>query len=528
MFRFNSRTVSILAFVVFAAAIALAFLFNSYELAVSGMLIIILLTAFIPGWRVTLIVGVCSMVVMTGLLIYFKHDQSNIVRALLSQVYSLFIIVFAVIIVFYLKKLQQNFAHEKTHMASLFENATEGILLTDKSGKIVLVNPAAEKMFGYSSNELMGELIEKLIPMRYHAKHVGLRDGFYEKPSNRTMGTGRELYARRKDESEFPVEVSLSHYKQKNETFVIGFIVDITIRKEIEQNLLRQKMELERISDDIRQLNAELEGKVEDRTLILKEALQKLEQSQQELSGSLDKERQLNEIKSRFVSMASHEFRTPLSTILTSATLVSKYPSTDEFEKREKHIRRIRDSVNHMNDLLEDFLSLGKLEEGKVSITISSFNVKDFIEDVVDEMKAHLKPGQEIICKNENDFIFSTDKRMLKNIVLNLLSNAIKFSPEGKQVFIETHNEKDKLVITVKDEGLGIPEEDQPHLFSTFFRAKNVSNIQGTGLGLPIVKRYVNLLKGDIEMKSRLNEGSVFIIHLPVLSVENMNGLIGV
>jgi PAS domain S-box-containing protein len=521
MFRLNSRSISVLAFIVFAAAISLAFLFNSYELAVSGMLIIILLTAFIPGTNSTLIAGLSSMVVMTGLIIYFKDEQSDIVRALLSQVYSLFIIVFAVAIIFYLKRLQQNFAHEKTHMISLFENATEGILLTDKTGKIILVNPAAEKMFGYSSKELIGEVIEKLIPQRYHERHVGLRDGFYEKPSNRSMGTGRELFARRKDDSEFPVEVSLSHYKQANETFVIGFIVDITVRKEFEQNLLRQKKELEKISDDIRHLNAELEGKVEERTLILKEALQKLEQSQQELNEALDKERQLNEIKSRFVSMASHEFRTPLSTILSSATLVSKYPSAEEFEKREKHIRRIRDSVNHMNDLLEDFLSLGKLEEGKVSITILSFNVKDFIEDVVDEMKAHLKPAQEIVCKNEGGIKFTTDKRMLKNIVLNLLSNAIKFSPDGKQVYIETQTSDEELVITVRDEGFGIPEEDLPHLFSTFFRAKNVSNIQGTGLGLPIVKRYVNLLKGDIEMKSKLSEGSVFIIHLPALTLDN-------
>ncbi|MBI5372715.1 MAG: PAS domain-containing sensor histidine kinase [Sphingobacteriales bacterium] len=411
--------------------------------------------------------------------------------------------------------MQQNFAYEKTHMASLFENATEGILLTDKTGKIILVNPAAERMFGYSAIELVDEKIEKLVPTRSLDRHVALRDGFYKHPSNRTMGTGRDLYARRKDGSEFPVEVSLSHYMQKNEPFVIGFIVDITARKEIEKNLLRQKMELEKISDDIRKLNTDLEGKVEERTIILKEALQKLEESQTELSESLDKERQLNEIKSRFVSMASHEFRTPLSTILSSAILVSKYPSGDDFEKRERHIRRIRDSVNHMNELLEDFLSLGKLEEGKVGVTVTSFSVKDFIEDVVDEMKAHLKNGQEIFPECSGEPVFTTDKRMMKNILLNLLSNAIKFSGEGKRVWIRSTTGKDRLEITIRDEGLGIPAEDQPHLFSTFFRAKNVSNIQGTGLGLPIVKRYVNLLGGDIHLDSVLERGTEVTISLP-------------
>ena len=274
-------------------------------------------------------------------------------------------------------------------------------------------------------------------------------------------------------------------------------------------------MELEKISDDIRKLNTDLEGKVEERTIILKEALQKLEESQQELSESLDKERQLNEIKSRFVSMASHEFRTPLSTILSSATLVSKYPSGEEFEKREKHIRRIKDSVNHMNELLEDFLSLGKLEEGKVGVTVTVFSVKDFVEDVVDEMKAHLKSGQEIVLDCIGDGNFKTDKRMLKNIMLNLISNAIKFSGEGKKVWLCTNTINSVLNISVRDQGLGIPEEDQPHLFSTFFRAKNVSNIQGTGLGLPIVKRYVNLLGGDIHLNSELEKGTEVVISLP-------------
>ncbi|MBL7758947.1 MAG: PAS domain S-box protein, partial [Chitinophagaceae bacterium] len=195
---------------------------------------------------------------------------------------------FAIAIVFYLKKLEQSLAYGRTHMTSLFENATEGILLTNRSGEIVLANPAAEKMFGYAGNELTGQRIELLIPHRFHGGHEKMREGFYKAPQNRSMGSGRDLYARRKDGSEFPVEVSLSHYNQKNEPFVIAFIVDITTRKEIEGNLLRQKMELEKISNDIRKLNAVLEEKVEERTMILKEALQKLEQSQRELSESLD------------------------------------------------------------------------------------------------------------------------------------------------------------------------------------------------------------------------------------------------
>lgn len=514
--KLSSRAVTILIIIVNALSVCFSFLFKSYELAVSGMLISVFLTAFLRGWWPTLVAGMIGMVVMTGLVIYFKDGGTDITKALLSQIYSLLSILFSVVIIFYLKKLQQNFAYEKAHMTSLFENATEGILLTDRKGKIVLVNPAAEIIFGYPSSELVGSQIEKLIPQRYHDKHVHLREGFYHNPSNRSMGVGRDLFAIRKDGTEFPVEVSLSHYQQKGEIFVIAFIVDITTRKTAEQKALEQRTELEKISNDIRKLNAELENKVEERTQILQEALQKLEQSQQDLSEALDKERQLNEIKSRFVSMASHEFRTPLSTILSSATLVSKYPSSDEFEKREKHIRRIRDSVNHMNELLEDFLSLGKLEEGKVTINPATFSLKDFTEDIVDEMKAHVKPGQQIILNCSGKPGFVTDKRMLKNIILNLLSNAIKFSPENKSIHFDSKNSEDQLVIQIKDEGLGVPEDDKPFLFSTFFRAKNVSNIQGTGLGLPIAKRYTNLLKGDISFISEPGN-TVFTIYLPLL-----------
>jgi PAS domain S-box-containing protein len=222
------------------------------------------------------------------------------------------------------------------------ENATEGIVLTDGAGNIVIMNPAAQRMFGYTENELTGKSIETLIPEKYRKGHVHQRADFNKKPANRAMGQNRDLHGRKKDGSELPIEVSLSHYKQDNELYVIAFIVDITKRKEIEANMERQQLELEKVSSEIRKLNADLEAKVEERTIILKEALQQLEQSQLELSDALEKERQLGEIKSRFLSMASHEFRTPLSTVLSSASLLAKYKKEDEQEKREKHIEKIK------------------------------------------------------------------------------------------------------------------------------------------------------------------------------------------
>jgi PAS domain S-box-containing protein len=426
--------------------------------------------------------------------------------------------------------LLNNFAHpeyfemhqfDQTHITSLFENATEGFVVANGEGRIVLVNPSACRMFGYTVEELKGQSVELLIPSHYRKGHEKLRDGFYEKPQNRVMGHGRDLFGARKDGTNLPVEVSLSTYIKNDERFVIAFIVDITHRKEIEKSMLRQQEQLERVTTEMRRLNTELEAKVEERTLILKEALQRLEESQQELSEALDKERQLNEIKSRFVSMASHEFRTPLSTVLSSASLISKYTKTEEQDKRQKHIEKIKGSVKHLNDLLEDFLSLGKLDEGKIGAQYQEMNLPDAIHDTVDEMKALLKPNQRIDYNHEGTTLIESDRKLIKNIIINLISNAIKFSDEGSLIDIRSKVTGDVASVSVKDEGIGISEEDQQHLFSSFFRGKNVVNIQGTGLGLHIVRRYLDLLGGEVKLKSQLAKGTTITFTIPVKQNNN-------
>jgi PAS domain S-box-containing protein len=405
---------------------------------------------------------------------------------------------------------------EQSHIKSLFENSTEGMVVTDSKGAIFLVNPSACKMFGYSAEELVGQKIEILIPSQYKKAHVRLRNGFYEDPKNRVMGHGRDLHGQKKTGENFPVEVSLSTYVQEGERYVIAFIVDITHSKEIERSMLEQQKQLESITYEMRKLNADLEAKVEERTAILKEALQRLEESQEELNEALDKERQLSEIKSRFVSMASHEFRTPLSTVLSSASLLSKYTTTDEQDKRTRHIEKIKGSVKHLNDLLEDFLSLGKLDEGKIGAVFHEFNLKELIHDTIDEMKGLLKKDQHIEYNHLGDEVVNSDKKLIKNILINLVSNAIKFSNEGATIHVNTSVKDDAAVVSIRDEGIGIAEEDQQHLFSSFFRGKNAINIQGTGLGLHIVKRYLDLLGGEAHLKSQLGKGTTITFIIPV------------
>ena len=405
---------------------------------------------------------------------------------------------------------------DKSHINSLFENATEGFVITDDQGTIVLVNPSACRIFGFQSEEMIGQKIELLIPEPFKRSHVQLRNDFYKDPKNRTMGHGRELYGIKKDGANFPVEVSLSTYLQNSNRFVIAFIVDITHRKEIERNMLKQQKQLEKVSDEMRKLNAELEAKVEERTVILKEALQRLEQSQEELSEALDKERQLSEIKSRFVSMASHEFRTPLSTVLSSASLLSRYTTTDEQDKRQRHIEKIKGSVKHLNDLLDDFLSLGKLDEGKVGAELNEVNIYELLSETIEEMKGLTKKSQNIEYEHSGKEVIESDKKLIKNIMINLVSNAIKFSEEEKTIHVRSFVKEEETVISVRDEGIGISKEDQAHLFSTFFRGKNALNIQGTGLGLHIVKRYLDLLEGEVNLKSELGMGTIITFTIPV------------
>ncbi|MFZ9387936.1 MAG: PAS domain S-box protein [Chitinophagaceae bacterium] len=401
------------------------------------------------------------------------------------------------------------------HLVSLFENSTEGIIISDGSGNIILVNPSAQKMFGYQSDELVGKPIETLIPERSRTHHHDYRNGFYNKPTNRSMAQNRDLAGRKKDGADIPGEVSLSHYRYENQLFVIAFIVDITRRKEIEASMLRQQKELEKIHSEIRKLNAELEAKVEERTIILREALLKLEESQTELSEALEKEKQLNEIKSRFVAMASHEFRTPLSTVLSSASLLSKYTGSDDQVKRDRHIYKIKNSVKHLNDILEDFLNLGKLDEGKVEAETCVFSLVEFMEETTEEVRGLLKPGQQLEHRHTGPDTVDSDKKLLKNIMFNLISNAIKFSGDGSLIELSSTVTESGFRLGVKDQGIGISEADQAHLFSSFYRAANATNIQGTGLGLHLVKRYADLLQGTISLQSELNKGTLVNIFIP-------------
>jgi PAS domain S-box-containing protein len=558
------------------------------------------------------------------------------------------------------KKTKQLPPLANNEFESLFDYATIGMLITDSNGLITNFNRHAEYLFGYKRDEVIGKPVELLIPIEKRTAHEDHLRNFSKHPANRMMGASSNLFAKRKDDSVFPVEISLSHFNNNSQLFVIAFIIDITVRKQNEDLLKEQKNQVLQFAEQTKRLNAELEKKIEDRTKMLKETLEALENTQQEttkalnfqkailnhagaciiatdvhgvvqlfnstaeeylgysksevidqvnvvqfhlaseiqskaaafsrelgkivtpdfnvlsaksmddlpnehewtyvrkdgttftvslnvttlrdaqntISGflgvavdiseiknyqnslqvALEKEKQLGDLKSRFVTMASHEFRTPLSTILSSVSLIDKYTSVEDLEKREKHVKRIKSAVGNMKDILEDFLSLGKMEEGKIQLNpelLTPAELRDELEAVIQEMQRLTKPSQQIthtFAVTEN---CNVDRKMLRHIMTNLISNAIKFSPEGSSVDVSCENKKNELAFTIQDTGIGISEADQKHLFERFFRAENASNIQGTGLGLHIISRYLDLVNGHIELASKLNKGSTFIVHIP-------------
>ncbi len=392
---------------------------------------------------------------------------------------------------------------------ALFKHATEGIIVSDDKGKIVMVNPIAEKLFGYSKSELIEKKIEVLIPRRFSTSHVKNREGYTKNPHARSMGRGMDLFAMKKDETEFPVEISLSNFTTSEGNFIMSFVIDITERKKHEN-------EIQNANIEIKELNTQLENRVAERTEELATALNNLAESKQELMRALEKERELNELKSRFVTTASHEFRTPLGTILSSVSLISRYTTTEDDEKRLKHINRIKSSVNNLTEILNDFLSLSKLEEGIVRNQPEQILIDHFSKEIIEELKSMAKENQKINYSHAGkETTMNLDKQLLKNVIINLLSNAIKYSPEGKNVDFKTIYDGNILRITIKDQGIGISDEDKPLLFERFFRANNAGNIQGTGLGLNIVKKYLELMEGSISFDSKLNQGTTFVIEIP-------------
>ncbi|MBO6517518.1 MAG: PAS domain S-box protein [Bacteroidia bacterium] len=270
-------------------------------------------------------------------------------------------------------------------------------------------------------------------------------------------------------------------------------------------------MEVKQHTFRVRAVPLEDDHNAIDRILLVESNITQQKNAEREIYNSLQKEKELNEMKSKFVSMASHEFRTPLSTILSSSSLIGKYTQAGQPDRVVKHTERIQSNVRNLTMILNDFLSIEKLENYSLSTEMDNVDIVECINDVKEDLQMLKKPNQTIsLHHNLSDPIVKTDRFIIQNILTNLVSNAIKYSPDNETILIKMKKESSRLTIVVKDNGIGISKEDQEHLFNRFYRASNAGNVQGTGLGLHIVKRYIALLNGELIFESRLNEGSTF------------------
>lgn len=383
----------------------------------------------------------------------------------------------------------------KKLLEAIVSTAIDGIITIDSNGLIDTVNPSALEIFGYEKDELLGKNISVLMPESYKSQHDGFIKTYLHTGQPKIIGKGREVEGLKKDGTVFPFRLAVSKVELDDQILFAGFVHDLTKEKQAKSQ--------------IRNYTEELERKVKERTKDLVNIVGELEDTKREVSLSLEKEKELNKMKSHFVSMASHEFRTPLSSVQLSATLIEKYLKKNDAEGILKHVGRIKNSVNLLSSILSDFLSLDQLEAGAIQSNLQNINLVKLAEEVTEEMQMICKKNQHIVYEHtgaKGNFVL--DSNLVKNSVINLISNSIKFSGEDSFIEFNTEIKNNTCKIIIKDNGIGIPESDQKHLFEPFFRANNTESIPGTGLGLNIVRRYVRLMGGTVQFESEVNKGT--------------------
>ncbi|MGY5848066.1 ATP-binding protein [Salegentibacter sp. HM20] len=391
----------------------------------------------------------------------------------------------------------------------LFEAASEGVVVVDATQHIVTANKAAGEMFGYKAEELIGAHLNILIPQRYNKNHHKHFENFLEHSEKRQMGHGRDLYGVKKDGTEFPVEAGLNPFEIDGKHFVMSLIVDISVRKENQRRINELNLELE---DKIKERTGELQKTVKD----LEQEIKKRKEAEKRIKLALKQEKELNELKTKFLSLVSHEFKTPLSGILTSAMLAEKYTLSEQQEKRDKHLRTIKNKVHYLNNILNDFLSLERLESGNVNYKYTSFSLNKLVNEVIYNANVTLKHGQEIDYPSDlDDVTLYQDEKILDLVLSNLIGNSIKYSPEDSIIKFRIFPSEKSIKFEVEDEGMGIPQKDQKHIFERYFRAENALLNQGTGIGLNIVKVHVENMGGSILFESEENRGTKFTVELP-------------
>jgi PAS domain S-box-containing protein len=365
----------------------------------------------------------------------------------------------------------------------------EGVYGVDLQGNATFINPAGAQMIGWEIDELIGKSMHDVLhhsrldhtpyPKHTCPIYAAFKDGVVHRVTDEVFW--------RKDGTSFPVEyISTPMHDEQGK--LIGAVVtfqDITQRKWAEAVLHRA--------------NEELELKVRERTTELYQANEQL--------------KELSELRSRVVSMVCHEFRNPLNNILLSVSSLGRYDTHLSAEQKENYLLGIKENVERMTQMIDAILMIGKVEARQIEIQPSQVELVQFCRNLVSEINYSNSNQIEFICRNKAIHA-ALDEKLLRSILTNILSNSVQYSLPHSSIQFRLLRQKQQVIFQIKDQGIGIPPEDLPYLFEPFHRARNVSNIPGTGLGLNIVKRFVDLQQGKIEVESKLGAGTTFTVTL--------------
>ncbi|WP_166965342.1 sensor histidine kinase [Yeosuana marina] len=367
---------------------------------------------------------------------------------------------------------------ERHHLSIIFDESLNEIHVFDaKTLRFINVNYGAQKSLGYSMEELIDMTPIDITPCKDEGEFRTAIDILLKKNVEKLV---IETVQRRKDGTEYPVETHLQLSKLGDREVFVAIILDITERKNYTKKL---------------------EKIVEERT--------------QQLKYALDKEVEINQLKSKFLSSLSHEFKTPLSAILTSALLLSKYQLTEQQERRNKHIKTITDKAQILNNILNGFLSIEKFDTGNLSYQFTNFKISEIVDEVIYNARMLIKEGQQIKYTENEDLSLYQDEKIIELILSNLIQNAIKYSPEDTTIYLDIDQDEEITTFKIRDAGVGIPENAQKNIFDRYFRAENVINIEGTGIGLNIVKNHLEKLNGKIYFESKQDVGTTFTVSIP-------------
>jgi PAS domain S-box-containing protein len=399
-----------------------------------------------------------------------------------------------------------------------FDSLIDGLCIANDQGRIVMNNSACEEIFGYESGELIGKSIEILIPEHHREVHQYHFQTYFQHPRKFKKGKGREFFGRHKNGEILDLEIGLNFFEYKGQRFAKALIAEISTRKQKETQIKESNKRLENEVDRRTHLLTEAVSKLERANLLLKDEVNERISAEKNAKRAFKKEKELNQMQIKFLSMVSHEFKTPLSGILTSAGLIEKYNEKAATGRISNHVATIKNLVLQLNDILDDFLFLENSETGRYQFSSTRFMFCDLMRKVVTDAEALMKPGQQIrITPCEHSIEVLQDHKVVDIIIRNLLYNAIKYSPENSSIDV-TISVNDMICIEIRDQGIGIPEGAKKHIFDRFFRAKNVLHIQGTGIGLNIVRRHLHRMNGSIEIKSKEHEGTIVSLRIPIIS----------